>query len=46
MYGLNKTTTYGLEDFKKLLDERQQPEKRTKGLLTGRPTLRGTILLL
>ena len=40
-YGLNTVEVTGLPQFLELLDSRQDPEKRQRGLLTGmNPTLR------
>jgi hypothetical protein len=35
LYGLNSVEAIGLQKFLKILDEREDVEKRTKGLLTG-----------
>lgn len=33
--GLNKIETHGMERFLRLLDERQEPKDRERGLITG-----------
>jgi monolysocardiolipin acyltransferase len=35
LYGASFTETHGLDRFLELLDKRQEPEKRERGLLTG-----------
>lgn len=37
LYALNRTETPGLDRFLKVLEERRDVQKRTKGLLTGKP---------
>ena len=36
MFGTNITEIHGLDGFLKLLDERKDVEKRTRGLITGK----------
>ena len=36
MFGTNSTEIHGLDGFLKLLDERKDVEKRTRGLITGK----------
>lgn len=36
LFGLNRTEVIGLQGFLKVLDERADPAKRTRGLITGR----------
>ena len=35
--GLSKVETHGMEGFLKLLDEREDPASRERGLITGMP---------
>jgi hypothetical protein len=35
LYGLSRTEVHGLEAFQKLVDERSDPERRERGLITG-----------
>lgn len=35
--GLSRVETHGMDDFLKLLDEREAPAKRERGLITGTP---------
>ena len=36
LYGLSHTEVHGLEAFQKLVDERSDPTRRERGLITGR----------
>lgn len=35
LYGCSRPETHGLDSFLEILDSRQDPTKRTKGLITG-----------
>lgn len=39
LYALNDIETPGLERFLQVLEDRKNPSKRTRGLLTGRVTV-------
>jgi monolysocardiolipin acyltransferase len=41
--GLSKVETHGMERFLKLLDEREDPASRERGLITGIWTVKGLI---
>jgi monolysocardiolipin acyltransferase len=36
LYGASRTEVHGLEHFQALVDERSDPKKRERGLITGR----------
>ena len=36
LYGLSRTEVHGLEAFQRLVDERSDPSRRERGLITGR----------
>lgn len=36
LYALSRTEVHGLDRFQALLDERADPERRERGLITGR----------
>jgi monolysocardiolipin acyltransferase len=35
LYGLSRTEVHGLEAFQRLVDERSDPRRRERGLITG-----------
>lgn len=37
MFGANKTNVHGLDRFLELIDEREDPDRRQRGLITGSP---------